>query len=70
MIQDSAQIKDLLFKSLESLSETQWLFTGQAGDFTRKRKISFSDAILSTICMQRSSSNTEILKYFDFQPVR
>lgn len=68
MIQDSAQIKDLLFKSLESLSETQWLFTGQAGDFTRKRKISFSDAILSTICMQRSSSNTEILKYFDFQP--
>ena len=68
MIQDSTQIRESFFSCLNSLSETPWLFTNQAGDFTRKRKISFSDAILSTICMQRSSSNSEILKYFDFQP--
>ena len=68
MIQDSTQIRESFFNCLNSLSETPWLFTNQAGDFSRKRKISFSDAILSTICMQRSSSNSEILKYFDFQP--
>lgn len=68
MIQDSTQIRDLFFNCLNSISETPWLFTNQAGDFSRKRKISFSDAILSTICIQRSSSNSEILKYFDFQP--
>lgn len=68
MIQDSTQIRDLFFDCLYSLSETSWLFTNKITAFSRKRKISFSDAILSTICMQRSSSNSEILKYFDFQP--
>ena len=68
MIQDSTTIRDSFFNCLNALSETPWLFTSQTTAFSRKRKISFSDAILSTICMQRSSSNTEILKYFDFNP--
>lgn len=68
MIQNSTIIKDSFFNCLDALSETPWLFTNQPAAFSRKRKISFSDAILSTICMQRSSSNNEILKYFDFQP--
>ena len=67
MIQNITQIKDSFFECLNSLSETPWLFTNCENDFTRKRKISFTDAILSTICMQRSSSNSEILKYFDFR---
>ena len=68
MIHDSTTIRDSFFNCLNALSETPWLFTSQSTAFSRKRKISFSDAILSTICMQRSSSNTEILKYFDFHP--
>lgn len=68
MIQDSTTIRDSFFNCLNALSETPWLFTSQTTAFSRKRKISFSDSILSTICMQRSSSNTEILKYFDFNP--
>ena len=68
MIQSSSQVKDILFDCINSMSENPWIYTAQRNQFSRKRKISFSDTILSTICMQRSSSKTEILKYYDFQP--
>ena len=32
MIQDSTQIRESFFNCLNSLSETPWLFTNQAGD--------------------------------------
>ena len=66
MIQSSSRIKDILFDCLNSMSENPWIYTDQDNQFSRKRKISFSDAILTTICMQRSSSKTEILRYYDF----
>ena len=68
MIHSSSQIKEILFDCLNSMSENPWIYTVQDNQFSRKRKISFSDTILSTICMQRSSSKTEILKYYDFLP--
>ena len=66
MNQSSTQIKEILFDCLNAMSENPWIYTDQNNLFSRKRKISFSDAILSTICMQRSSSKEEILKYYDF----
>lgn len=68
MITSSSQVKDLLFGCLNSMAENPWLFTYHENCFSRNRKISFSDTILSTICMQRSSSKTEILKFYDFLP--
>jgi len=62
----SSEVKNIFFDCLNSMAENSWRYTIQENAFTRKRKISFSDAIISTICMQRSSSNSEILKYFDF----
>ena len=49
------------------MSENPWIHTDQINHFSRKRKIPFSDTILSTICMQRSSSKKEILNYYDFR---
>ena len=68
MIQSSSQVKDILFDCLNSMSENYWLYTVQNKHFSRYRKISFTDTILSTICMQRSASKTEIMKFFDFLP--
>ena len=64
MIQSSSQVKDILFDCLNSMSENYWLYTVQNKHFSRYRKISFTDTILSTICMQRSASQTEIMKFF------
>ena len=66
MVNSSSQVKDILFDCLISMSENPWLFTNQMNCFSRKRKISFTDTILSTICMQRSASKTEVLKFYDF----
>ncbi len=68
MIQSSSQVKDILFDCIHSMSENPWLYTKQQTDFSRNRKISFSDTILSTICMQRSASKAEVLKFYDFMP--
>lgn len=67
MIHSSSEIRNIFFDCLNSLSENPWLYASKENCFVRKRKISFSDAILSTICMQRSSSKTEILKFFGFR---
>ena len=68
MIYSSSQVKDILFDCIHSMSENPWLYTYQQSDFSRNRKISFFDAIISTICMQRSASKTEVLKFYDFLP--
>ena len=46
MNQSSNRIKDILFDCLNSMSENPWIYTDQINHFSRKRKISFSDAIL------------------------
>lgn len=66
MSKSSNRIKDILFDCVNSMSENPWIHTDQINHFSRKRKIPFSDTILSTICMQRSSSKKEILNYYDF----
>ena len=67
MSKSSNRIKDILFDCVNSMSENPWIHTDQINHFSRKRKIPFSDTILSTICMQRSSSKKEILNYYDFR---
>lgn len=67
MIQSSSEISDIFFDCLDTLSENPWLYATQENCFQGKRKISFSDAILSTICMQKSSSKSEVLKFFAYQ---
>ena len=67
MIHSSANVKDNLFNCITSIAETYWLYTDQISHFSRYRKISLSDVILSTICMQRGASKDETLNFFDFQ---
>ena len=68
MIHSCTDVKNALLNCLESMSENPWLYSNKTNQFSRQRKISFTDAVLSTISMQRSSSKTEILKYYDFLP--
>ena len=68
MIHSCTDVKNALLNCLGSMSENPWLYSNQTNQFSRKRKISFTDAVLSTISMQRSSSKAEILKCYDFLP--
>lgn len=60
-------VKETLLNKVKEMSASSWQYTKKATDFTRNRKISFSDVLLSTISMQKSASKTELLKYFDFK---
>ena len=68
MIRSTNEIKTVFFNCLNSMAENPWVYTTSPNAFVRHRKISFSDTILSTICMQKSSLSSEILKFFDFRP--
>ena len=59
-------VKETLLTKLEEMATSSWQYTKNPRDFSRNRKISFQDTILSTISMQKSSSKTELLKYFNF----
>ena len=59
-------VRQTLFNRINEMQANSWLYSVDSRDFTRNRKISFSDTILSTISMQRSSQKAEVLKYFDF----
>ena len=59
-------LKKTLLNKVNELSASSWQYTKKTTDFTRNRKISFNDVLLSTISMQKSASKTELLKYFDF----
>ena len=48
------------------MAAAPWLFSTRKTAFSRKRKISFTDTILSVLSMEKSSSKHEMLKYFDF----
>ena len=59
-------VKETLLNKVNEISASSWQYVKKPTDFTRNRKISFSDVLLSTISMQKSASKTELLKYFDF----
>ena len=59
-------VKKTLLNKVNELSASSLQYTKKPTDFTRNRKISFSDVLLSTISIQKSASKTELLKYFDF----
>ena len=59
-------VKETLLNKVNEMSASSWQYAKKPTDFTRNRKISFSDVLLSTISMQKSASKTELLKYFDF----
>ena len=59
-------VKKTLLNKVNELSVSSWQYTKKPTDFTRTRKISFSDVLLATISMQKSASKIELLKYFDF----
>jgi len=59
-------VKETLLTKVNEMSASSWQYVNKSTDFTRNRKISFNDVLLSTISMQKSSSKTEVLKYFDF----
>ena len=48
MIHSCTDAKNALLNCLESMSENPWLYSNQVNQFSRKRKISFTDAMLST----------------------
>ena len=59
-------VKETLLNKVNEISASSWKYVKKPTDFTRNRKISFNDVLLSTISMQKSASKTELLKYFDF----
>ncbi len=59
-------VKNNLFSVISDMAAAPWLFSTQKTAFSRKRKISFTDTILSVLSMEKSSSKHEMLKYFDF----
>lgn len=63
---NAKQVWNCLSNTVKSMSDNSWLYTKNPSDYTRQRKITFSDAIFSTISMQKSASKNEVLKYFDY----
>lgn len=59
-------VKNNLFSVISDMAAAPWLFSSQKTAFSRKRKISFTDTILSVLSLEKSSSKHEMLKYFDF----
>ena len=58
-------IKFSLMKTINSMQRDPGAYVKNAGrDFSRKRKISFSDLILSIISMENHSLNRELRRFF------
>ena len=66
MILSPETVKETLLGKVNEMAASSWQYVNHPSDFTRNRKISFSDSILSTISMQKSQRKVELLKYFDF----
>lgn len=62
-------VKNLLLKHIQTMEENRKNFVKDpCRDFTRKRKLSFSDTIMTMISMECGSLRSELLKYFDYSP--
>ena len=46
-------VKKTLLNKVNELSASSWQYKKKPTDFTRNRKISFNDVLLSTISMQK-----------------
>lgn len=53
-------VNNTLFSRISEMQSNSWQFSYDSKNFTRNRKISFSDTILSTISMQKSSEKGEM----------
>ena len=62
-------VKNLLLKNIQNLEEKRVDFVKDPlRDFTRKRKLSFSDTIMLLISMECGSIRSELLKFFNYSP--
>lgn len=60
-------IKQTLLGFISSQAAVSEKYTTIQNAFTRTRKITFSDAMLATISLQKDHSKNELLNYFLFQ---
>lgn len=64
-----SSVKNLLLKHIQIMEDNRKDFVkNPLRDFTRKRKLSFSDTILLLISMECGSIRSELLKYFSYSP--
>lgn len=64
-----SSVKNLLLKHIQIMEDNRRTFVKDPlRDFTRKRKLSFSDTILLLISMECGSIRSELLKYFSYSP--
>lgn len=62
-------VKNLLLKHIQTMEENRKDYVKDPRrDFTRKRKLSFSDTMMTMISMECGSIRSELLKYFDYSP--
>lgn len=62
-----SSVKNLLLKHIQIMEENKTDFVkNPLRDFTRKRKLSFSDTILLLLSMECGSIRSELLKYFSY----
>lgn len=62
-------VKKLLLKHIQVMEQNKKDFVkNPLRDFTRKRKLSFSDTILLIISMECGSLRSELLKFFSYSP--
>ena len=63
------QVKSFLWNSISEMANNPWLFAKNPNaDFTRKRKLDFENLLRFIISMESSSTNHELLKYFNYDP--
>lgn len=64
-----SSVKNLLLKHIHTMETNRKDFVKDpCRDFTRKRKLSFSDTIMMLISMECGSIRSELLKFFDYSP--
>ena len=64
-----SSVKNLLLKHIQAMEINKKDFVKDPlRDFTRKRKLSFSDIMLMMISMECGSIRSELLKYFHYSP--
>ncbi|MBD5515513.1 MAG: IS4 family transposase [Lachnospiraceae bacterium] len=62
-------VKNLLLKHVQAIEQNKKNFVNDpARDFTRTRKLSFSDTVMMVISMECGSVRSELLKYFSYSP--
>ena len=64
-----SSVKNLLLKHIQIMEENRKDFVKDPlRDFTRKRKLSFSDTMMMLISMECGTIRSELLKFFDYSP--